>query len=111
MNHKKLPKKIQQIVQEAKEQLQAIYSGHLREMILFGSYARGDYTKGSDIDLLMLLDEIPDSAAERERYLPIICNLSLKHDTVVSLVPMRYATYYQNKTPLILNVHKEGLRV
>jgi predicted nucleotidyltransferase len=55
MLHKKLPKKVQQIVQEAKEQLQAIYSGHLQEMILFGSYARGDYTKGSDIDLLILV--------------------------------------------------------
>jgi predicted nucleotidyltransferase len=55
MLHKKLPKKVQQIVQEAKEQLQAIYSGRLQEMILFGSYARGDYTKGSDIDLLILV--------------------------------------------------------
>ena len=98
-------------MQETKEQLQAIYSGRLREMILFGSYARGDYTKGSDIDLLMLLDEMPDSAAERDRYLPILCNLSLKHDTVVSLIPMCHTTYYHNKTPLILNVHKEGVRV
>lgn len=111
MLYKKLPKKVQQIVHEAKEQLQTIYSGQLREMILFGSYARGDYTKGSDIDLLMLLDEITDPAAERERYLPIICDLSLKHDTVVSLIPMRFSTYYQNKTPLILNVHKEGVRI
>ena len=111
MLHKKLPRKIQQIVQEAKEQLQTIYSSHLREMILFGSYARGDYTKGSDIDLLMLLDDMPDPVAERERYLPILCNLSLKHDTVVSLVPMSYATYYHHKTPLILNVQKEGVRV
>jgi hypothetical protein len=35
MLHKKLPRKVQQIVQEAKEQLQAIYSDHLQEMILF----------------------------------------------------------------------------
>jgi predicted nucleotidyltransferase len=111
MLHKKLPKKVQQIVQEAKEQLQAIYSGRLQEMILFGSYARGDYTKGSDIDLLMLLDEIHDFTAERERYLPILCDLSLKHDTVISLIPMCYATYYHHKTPLILNVQKEGVRI
>jgi predicted nucleotidyltransferase len=111
MLHKKLPKKVQQIVQEAKEQLQTIYSSHLLEMILFGSYARGDYSKGSDIDLLMLLDDILDPAAEREKYLPILCDLSLKHDTVVSLIPMRFSTYHQNKTPLILNVHKEGVRI
>jgi predicted nucleotidyltransferase len=111
MLHKKLPKKVQQIVLEAKEQLQSIYSSHLLEMILFGSYARGDYSKGSDIDLLMLLDDILDPAAEREIYLPILCDLSLKHDTVVSLIPMRYETYYQSKTPLILNVQKEGVRI
>ena len=31
-----------------------IYDSHVKSIILYGSYARGDYTKDSDIDIMML---------------------------------------------------------
>ena len=108
---KKIPKKVQEILVEAKGQLSALYAHRLKGMILFGSYARGDYTKGSDIDLLMLLDGPDDPVAERERYFTAICDLSLKYDTVVSVIPIDYKTYHSRKTPLILNARKEGVRI
>lgn len=49
--------------------------------------------------------------AERDRYMEIICDLSLKYDTVVSITPMDYTVYHTRKTPLILNVQKEGGRL
>jgi predicted nucleotidyltransferase len=108
---KQLPKKIMRILQETKGRMHTIYSGQLRGMILFGSYARGDYAKGSDIDILMLLDGMEGKGFEREKYLPAICDLSLKYDTVISLVPMDRATYESKKTPLILNVMREGVTI
>ncbi len=48
---------------------------------------------------------------KRERYFPTVCNLSLKYDTVVSVVPMDYETYLNTKTPLILNARREGIRI
>jgi len=108
---KKLSKNITRVLFEAKEQLQSIYSRQLREIILYGSYARGDYSEGSDIDLLLLLDNLDNPGAERERYMAIICDLSLKYDTVVSIIPMDYAAYHTRKTPLILNIQKEGVRL
>lgn len=108
---KKLPKKIEKILAETKWQLSNLYSQRMKDVILYGSYARGDYTKGSDIDLLLLLDGVDDPAVERERYPRTICDLSLKYDTVVSVIPMDYETYHSKKTPLILNARKEGLRI
>lgn len=108
---RKLPKKVQEVLAEAKGQLSALYAHRLKGVILFGSYARGDYTKGSDIDLLMLLDGLDDPVAERDRYFTAICNLSLKYDTVVSVIPIDYKTYHSRKTPLILNARKEGMRI
>jgi len=32
---------------------------NLKLIILYGSYARGDYTNESDIDLLIIADKIP----------------------------------------------------
>ena len=33
-----------------------IYGNHLKQVILYGSYARGDYTKDSDVDIMLLVD-------------------------------------------------------
>ena len=108
---KRLPKRVEKILAETKAQLSALYSQRMKDIILFGSYARGDYTKGSDIDLLLLLEGMGDPAAERERYFEAICDLSLKYDTVVSVVPMDYEAILSKKTPFILNARREGVRI
>lgn len=36
-------------------------------VILFGSYARGDYTKDSDLDLLVILPTVEDRIEEMAR--------------------------------------------
>jgi len=47
-----IPQAIRGILQEVKAKLEAIYGERLRGIVLFGSWARGDATDGSDIDLL-----------------------------------------------------------
>jgi hypothetical protein len=104
-----VPPDVMQVLVETKHRLLQLYATRMKKLILFGSYARGDYTQGSDLDLLLLLTDLPDLTTERNRYLPVACDLSLKHDTLISIVPMDYATYKKSKTPLILNVRREGL--
>ncbi|CAG0952820.1 hypothetical protein ARNL5_00248 [Anaerolineae bacterium] len=106
---KRLPLKIEKILEETKGMLSAIYAQRLKEIILFGSYARGDFSEGSDVDLLLLLDHVSNPTMEHDRYFPMVCDLSLKYDTVVSVIPMDYDTYCTKKTPLILNARKEGV--
>jgi len=108
---RKIPTKIQRILQETRIELQKIYSGRLKDIILYGSYARGDYSKDSDIDLLLVLEHLNDLAVEREKYVPVVCRISLKYDTVLSVIPYDYLAYQTKKTPLLMNVHKEGVRV
>jgi len=36
--------------------IKKIYGTHLQEVILYGSYARGDFKEDSDIDIMILLD-------------------------------------------------------
>ena len=106
---KRIPKGIKTILTETRACFDTIYAQRVKELILFGSYARGDYEIGSDIDLLLLLDHFGDIETERARYMPAVCELSLKYDTVVSVIPMEYETYQTMKTPLILNVKREGV--
>lgn len=108
---KKIPVRINKVLIETKNRLNSLYAERQHELVLFGSYARGDFSKGSDIDLLLLLDDVNDPGAERDRYSQIICELSLKYDTVISVISMNRSMYQSKKTPLILNVQKEGVPI
>jgi len=106
---RKRPGKVDRVLAEAKALLSAQYADRLKGIVLFGSYARGDFAEESDIDLLVLLRPLPDPLEERERIFPAICDLSLKHDVVLSLVLMDLDAFRSRRTPLILNAGKEGV--
>ncbi len=105
---RRIPKKIETLLEETHDELCKIYAKRLRAIILYGSYARGDYSRGSDVDLLLLLDDVQDVLAERALCSSAISRISLKYDTVVSALPMDNHSYATGKTPLILNVRREG---
>jgi predicted nucleotidyltransferase len=47
---------ISNILKDLKRDLKEALGEKLSEVILFGSYSRGDFTQYSDIDLLILID-------------------------------------------------------
>ncbi len=51
-----MPMTIQTLLSEYLIEIQRIYGFHLKRVILYGSYARGDYTAESDIDIIILVD-------------------------------------------------------
>ena len=51
-----MPQTMQGLMQPYVSNVRAIYGSHLRQIILYGSYARGDYNSDSDVDVMILLD-------------------------------------------------------
>ena len=51
-----MPQTMQGLMQQYVSNVRAIYGSHLRQIILYGSYARGDYNSDSDVDVMILLD-------------------------------------------------------
>ena len=47
---------IQNLMERYVFEIQNIYGEHLRQIILYGSYAREDFSEDSDIDIMILLD-------------------------------------------------------
>ncbi len=107
--NRKIPRKIRTILDEVKKHLEKIYGNKLKGIILYGSYARGDFTDGSDIDLIILLENMKDPLAEREKYFNEIWELDLKYDTVISIIPFKEEEYRIRKLPVILNAKREGV--
>jgi len=106
-----IPKEIKPILDEAKKYLEQIYRDKLKGIILYGSYARGDFTDGSDIDIIILLEDMKDPIAERERYFDVIWELDLKYDTVISIIPIKEEEYRTRRLPIILNAKREGVSI
>ena len=102
---------INDLLQELKTALRKRYGNKLRKMMLFGSYARGDYRSNSDIDIAMILDDFPHACAEIERTGDIVSALSLKFDTLISLVPIKEKDWEKKKTTLISNIERDGMTI
>ena len=47
---------MQNLIEQYIEAVKKIYGSHVRQIILYGSYARGDYHSDSDVDIMILVD-------------------------------------------------------
>ena len=103
-----VPPSLQPILGETEAALRGIYGDRFRGLVLFGSHARGRAVPGSDIDLVLLLER-SDGSRERRQYAKTVAELSLRHDTVISLVPMGIEEFRSATTPFLLNVRREGI--
>lgn len=102
---------IENILQELKKELKNLYSGRLKKLILYGSYARNEAWKDSDIDIVVLLDGEVLPGKEIERMIDIITDLNLKHNVLLSVYPTSEKALQKIKSPLLLNIQREGVPI
>jgi uncharacterized protein len=81
---------------------------NLRQMILFGSRARGDHSKDSDYDCLAVLEKI--SPHVKDLIDEVAGQMLYEHNAVFFVLPMKKSKK-RKKTcnPLLLNIEKEGI--
>jgi predicted nucleotidyltransferase len=89
-------------------EIRAKLDSHLKQLILFGSRARGDNTPDSDYDFLAVVDEISPTV---ENVIDELAGKFLyQYGAVFSVFPMLERQYQQETyNPLLMNVRKEGL--
>jgi len=81
---------------------------HLKQVILFGSRARGDDVPYSDYDCLVILDEV--SPAVKDMIDEIAGEILYQHDAVVSAFPIAEETHRrQMYNPFLMNIRREGI--
>lgn len=88
------------------------YGDRIERIILFGSYARGDYRKESDIDVLVIWkgDEVEGwNSLEREAV-----EVLFKYGFIISLKilsPNEFSAMKELDFPFIRNISQEGVVV
>ncbi|WP_366078569.1 nucleotidyltransferase domain-containing protein [Thermococcus sp.] len=91
-----------QALNEFLRALRERFGGSIEEVILFGSYARGDYDEESDIDVLIVgevnFDELMD----------VVTDVLLKYGELVSLIVIKPKESKRRKDSFIKTVMSEG---
>ena len=100
-----------EILRELRQRFEAIYGARMENLILFGSCARGDAMPNSDIDVMVVLRGPVNPGDEIARTGEITAEISLKYDVVISCVFVSSERYAIERSPLILNVHREGITI
>ena len=100
-----------QIIEELRRQVQGLYGTRLKEVILYGSFARGDATGASDIDLAVVLRGEVSPLDEIDRMIDIVTDLNLEHNVLISVYPVSEDNYSSLNSPILLNLRREGVPV
>lgn len=91
-----------------------VYGDDIVEIVLFGSYARGDYTKDSDIDIVALVRGQRTELQEKLKLVwDVSAELGLENDVVVSPTVIPYDEYvkYRETLPYYHNISAEGKKI
>lgn len=104
-------KKTNDILKEFRVELEKLYGRRLKDVILYGSWARGEATEDSDIDMAVVLDGDIKPGKEIDRMIDIITDINLKYGVLLSIYPVAEIDYLNLKSPLLMNVRREGVPV
>ena len=98
-----------EIAAQLRSELEKIYSSRLKGVYLFGSAARGQLTSDSDIDIAVILDEIPSRFEEHERTSEVSTKLSLEHDRLISFFFVNEKDFKNGRFAVHRAIKREGI--
>lgn len=103
---------IQSLALEFKEKLGERYGKRFAKLILYGSYARGDFHEESDVDFLVVLnDENIQGGIEIFYTGDLLNTLSLKYDKLISILPVSFRRLQEANSMFYKNVRQEGIEI
>lgn len=105
----KMDERIKQLVEQIKQHLIKMYGDNIKKVILYGSYVRGEATRDSDIDILVLVDQSLNPFEVRESLSDLLFDILLDEGEHISVIVVPERFYDNYNSPFILNVKKEGV--
>ena len=102
---------VENIIKEFRAKAEKLYGKRLKNIILYGSWSRGQATEDSDIDLAVILEGEVDPCQEIDRMADIFTDLNLEHNVLIAVYPVSESDFDKIKSPLLINVSREGITV
>lgn len=107
-----MPDIVHNSVEQFSQEMKKIFGLHLSKVVVYGSYARGNYQDNSDVDIMVLvnLSEMEINKLENDVY---DAAFDIEMDTGIDISPIVKSEaqyeYWVDVLPFYKNIQKEGL--
>ncbi len=98
-----------ELMSELRTGLEQTYGERLEGVYLFGSRARGEGDPDSDVDVLVVLNEVSHYYGELERTAELASTLSLRYDVSISRVFLPLAEWREGEGPFVLTAREDAV--
>lgn len=102
------------ILDHIAEETKKLFGEKLDSVILYGSYARGDFNDESDIDIMIIADIPMDESYGFTRLLhQNLSHVEIDNDCVISfsIVENEKFRRFREALPFYRNVYREGIKI
>ena len=103
--------KVKRISTEIKKYLIESFGDKVKKVILYGSYARGDYNKDSDIDILIVVSDDINPIEIEESLSDLLFEILLNENELCSVRAIPEKLFKEYNSPFLLNVKEEGVLI
>ena len=100
---------VQNALADVRRGLEELYAERLGGVYLYGSYARGEQEQDSDIDVLVVLDQIQAYGAEIDRTSELISSVSLRYGISISRVFVTQEAWGEARSGFLSHVRREAI--
>lgn len=105
---------ISDLLEKYRKAVVQILEDRVKKIILYGSYARGDAKRDSDMDIMILVDLQPEEISNyADKIYDITYDFELQYELEINPSIQRIQIYEQwkNISPFYMNIEKDGVTV
>ncbi len=102
---------IRDIVDEIKKFLIRKYKNGIKQVLVYGSFARGEATEASDIDMAVIIDDSLNAENVEKELSNFLFDILLERKELISVVAIPESIYENYNSPFILNTKAEGITI
>ena len=102
--------KLMKALNRMSKQIAAVYGEKLERIVLYGSYARGEQTQESDVDIAVFLHDTSDEKLH-DQMTDLVVDYELDLGVTLSVVSLEMNSYneWKESLPFYQNIDKEGI--
>ncbi len=102
---------VREALRDLEVELTKLFKGDSPDILLYGSYARGQATPESDVDILLVFPYEIHPSFEIRRMSRILADINLRYQVLISVLPTTEHYYRHAQEPFWNNVRREGIPI
>ncbi len=87
------------------------YGDGIKQVIVYGSFARGEATEASDIDMVAIIDDGINAEDVENELSDFLLDILLDRKELISVFAIPESIYENYNSPFILNTKAEGVAI